>query len=52
MTQEKAGNNFNATIEGGELVLTRTFHAPRELVFKTWTEAEHLARWWGPTGFN
>ncbi|MDQ0871755.1 uncharacterized protein YndB with AHSA1/START domain [Paenibacillus sp. V4I3] len=52
MTQEKSGNNFDVTLEGGELVLTRTFNAPRELVFKAWTEAEHLAHWWGPTSFE
>lgn len=35
-----------------DLVLTRTFDAPRELVFRAWTDPEHLARWWGPTGFT
>ena len=35
-----------------ELVLTRTFDAPRGLVFKAWTDREHLARWWGPRGFT
>ncbi len=34
-----------------ELVVTRVFDAPRRLVFKAWTEPEHLARWWGPQGF-
>ncbi len=34
-----------------EFLLTRTFDAPRELVFKAWTECEHLMRWWGPKGF-
>jgi uncharacterized protein YndB with AHSA1/START domain len=34
----------------GELVVTRTFNAPRELVWKAYTEAEHLMRWWGPKG--
>jgi len=29
------------------LVLNRVFDAPRALVFKAWTEPEHLARWWG-----
>ena len=29
------------------LEMTRVFDAPRELVFKAWTEPEHLARWWG-----
>jgi uncharacterized protein YndB with AHSA1/START domain len=31
---------------------TRTCAAPRTLVFRVWTEAEHLARWWGPSGFT
>jgi uncharacterized protein YndB with AHSA1/START domain len=34
-----------------ELVITRIINAPRQLVFKVWAEAEHLARWWGPKGF-
>lgn len=34
------------------LVLTRVFDAPRGLVFKSWTEPQHIARWWGPEGFN
>jgi uncharacterized protein YndB with AHSA1/START domain len=33
-----------------ELVLTRTFDAPRELVFKAWSEPERLMQWWGPKG--
>ena len=37
--------------EESELVLTRVFDAPRSLVFKAWTQPEHLARWWGPQGF-
>ncbi len=35
-----------------DLVFTRIFDAPRDLVFKAWTEAEHLKRWWGPHGFT
>jgi uncharacterized protein YndB with AHSA1/START domain len=35
-----------------ELVLTRTFDAPRDLLFKAWTEVERLRRWWGPKGFT
>jgi uncharacterized protein YndB with AHSA1/START domain len=37
--------------EERELVITRVFDAPRSLVFKAWTQPEHLARWWGPQGF-
>ncbi len=35
-----------------ELVITRIFDAPRELVFKAWTEPRHLSQWWGPRGFT
>jgi uncharacterized protein YndB with AHSA1/START domain len=35
-----------------ELVITRVFDAPRDLVFKAWTEPECLMRWWGPKGFT
>lgn len=31
-----------------EIMMTRVFDAPRELVFKAWTEPEHLKQWWGP----
>jgi uncharacterized protein YndB with AHSA1/START domain len=34
------------------LLLTRIFDAPPSLVFKLWTEPEHLARWWGPRDFT
>ena len=35
-----------------ELALTRVFDAPRELVFKVWTDPKHVAQWWGPRGFT
>jgi uncharacterized protein YndB with AHSA1/START domain len=35
-----------------EIVVTRVFDAPRELVFKAWTDPQHLAHWWGPNGFS
>ena len=31
-------------------VITRVFAAPRELVWRAWTEREHLMRWFGPKG--
>ena len=34
------------------LKIERVFDAPRSLVFKAWTESEHMARWWGPRGFT
>lgn len=35
-----------------ELVVTRIIDAPRALVFKAWTQPEHVARWWGPQGYT
>jgi uncharacterized protein YndB with AHSA1/START domain len=32
--------------------LTREFNAPRELVYKVWTEPDHFGNWWGPQGFT
>jgi uncharacterized protein YndB with AHSA1/START domain len=33
-----------------EIVITRVIDAPRSRIFKTWTEPEHLTRWWAPDG--
>jgi uncharacterized protein YndB with AHSA1/START domain len=38
--------------EEQELVLTRVFDAPRELVFKAWTDPKRVAQWWRPRGFT
>jgi len=35
-----------------EIVITRVFDAPRELVFEAWTDPEHIPQWWGPNGFT
>jgi uncharacterized protein YndB with AHSA1/START domain len=35
-----------------ELVISRVFDAPRELVFEMWTDPKHVAQWWGPNGFT
>jgi uncharacterized protein YndB with AHSA1/START domain len=34
------------------VVITRIFDAPRDLVFKMFTDPIHLARFWGPAGFT
>lgn len=39
-------------VEGQELVLERTFNAPRERVFQAFSNAEHLTQWWGPRGWT
>ena len=35
-----------------EMTVTRVLDAPRELVWKAWTEPDQLARWWGPRGWS
>ena len=35
-----------------ELVSIRVIDAPRERVFRAWTDPLHLAQWWGPKGFT
>lgn len=49
-----AGNNAVATDAPAELslTLTRILDAPRELVFRAWTEPEHLMQWSAPHGFT
>jgi uncharacterized protein YndB with AHSA1/START domain len=45
-------NSSGATANEQTIVITRVFDAPRDLVFKAWTDAAHLAQWWGPKGFT
>ena len=40
------------TTNNREIITSRTFDAPRELVFKMWIDARHIAQWWGPNGFT
>jgi uncharacterized protein YndB with AHSA1/START domain len=35
-----------------ELVVTRTFNGPADIVFEAWTKPELLKRWWVPTSFG
>jgi uncharacterized protein YndB with AHSA1/START domain len=35
-----------------EVVITRVFDAPRDLVFRAWTDSVQVARWWGPASFT
>lgn len=38
--------------ESKELVITRVFDAPRELVYKAFTDPDQLAQWFGPVGWS
>ena len=48
------GAAVNLATEPADRVLKieRVFDAPRSLVFKAWTEPEHITKWWGPRGFK
>ncbi len=45
-------NDVNTALKPKPLVISRTFAAPRDLVFKAWSSAEHLKRWFSPEGFT
>ena len=38
--------------ETERMVITRVFDAPRELVWKAWTDPNYVVQWWGPKGFS
>ena len=42
----------NAVLETERMVITRVFDAPRELVWKAWTDPKYMMQWWGPKGFT
>lgn len=35
-----------------EIVINRSFDAPRKKVWQAWTEADQIEQWWGPRGFT
>jgi uncharacterized protein YndB with AHSA1/START domain len=45
-----AGSNAAAVSGDRELFISRVFDAPREMVWKAFTERERMARWWGMKG--
>jgi uncharacterized protein YndB with AHSA1/START domain len=47
-----AANSLDLEQDPRAIVGTRMFDAPRELVWKAWTDPKHLAQWWGPDGFT
>jgi len=48
----RSGNSPARKPKEQELVITRVFDSPRDLVFKAWTEPERMMRWWGPKCFT
>jgi uncharacterized protein YndB with AHSA1/START domain len=41
-----------ATAQDQQILITRTFEAPRAAVFEAWTNPDQVARWFGPDGFD
>jgi uncharacterized protein YndB with AHSA1/START domain len=44
--------NKKSSTADRELRLSRTLHAPIDLVWEVWTKPEHIANWWGSNGFT
>lgn len=42
----------NPVNESERMVISRVFDAPRELVWKAWTDPQYVKQWWGPKGFT
>ncbi|MBI5876395.1 MAG: SRPBCC family protein [Chloroflexi bacterium] len=42
----------HAGIAEREIVTTRIFDAPRDIVFAAWIDPQHIGQWWGPNGFT
>jgi uncharacterized protein YndB with AHSA1/START domain len=47
-----AKKNSSKKEQTEQVLITREFDAPRESVWKAWTDCERLMRWWGPKGFT
>ena len=52
MDKDEASGNVATNVGEQKIVITRIFDAPRELVWKAWTEPERVKRWWGPKDFT
>ncbi|MEK3916497.1 SRPBCC domain-containing protein [Paenibacillus sp. FSL H7-0331] len=52
MTNQQPSNSAAPLVKEREFVMERVFHAPRTLVFKAFTQPEHVAKWWAPRPFT
>jgi uncharacterized protein YndB with AHSA1/START domain len=43
---------MTGTAQDQQVLITRVFDAPRELVFRAWTDPDHVAQWFGPERFD
>jgi uncharacterized protein YndB with AHSA1/START domain len=52
MTVSRANTNAATDTADREIVITRVFDAPRDLVFEAFIDPVHIGSWWGPRGFT
>jgi uncharacterized protein YndB with AHSA1/START domain len=52
MPEKSVSADAASTESERDFVITRVFDAPREIVFRAWTDPKHLAQWWGPRIFT
>jgi uncharacterized protein YndB with AHSA1/START domain len=52
MTTNHSINDVTPNLGEREFEIVRMFDAPRELVYRMFTEAEHVARWWAPLPYT
>jgi uncharacterized protein YndB with AHSA1/START domain len=52
MNHNNTGSNDTNDTKDQELFITRIFDAPRESVWRAWTEPDIMKRWWGPKGYT
>jgi uncharacterized protein YndB with AHSA1/START domain len=45
-------NSVDLQSDPKAIIGTRVIDAPRDLVWRVWTDPKHLAHWWGPDGFS
>lgn len=41
-----------STTKSREITITRAFDVPLDLMWKVWTEPDHIKNWWGPAGYS
>lgn len=51
-TETRTNPNVEVTVGDRSLTLSRWFDAPRDRVWRAWTDPEQLAKWWGPHGYT
>jgi uncharacterized protein YndB with AHSA1/START domain len=49
---DELDHSIKALAAEREIVITRVFDAPREVVWDAWTDPKQVVKWWGPRGFT